>query len=133
MIDLEAFKGASVLVIGDVMLDQYWWGSVERISPEAPVPVVRLDRTTTIPGGAANVAANVAAFGGSVSLIGLVGEDEAGKQLRTELEARSIDPSLLCVSRERRTSVKTRILAHGQQVTRVDIEERSPLTEGEAA
>src|SRR5918993_1164649 len=88
--DLKGFKNTRILVVGDVMLDRYWWGSVNRISPEAPVPVVKLERETLKPGGAANVAVNAAALGALVSLVGLVGDDLAAPELTATLNGQGI-------------------------------------------
>ena len=112
-----------VLVIGDLMLDQYIWGEVLRISPSAPVPVVRQRRTTRMLGGAANVARNLAAAGARVSIIGLTGDDEAGRALRGLLREMKIDDGGVTVDAERPTIVKTSILAKGQQLLRLDVEE----------
>ena len=87
----EKFSKVKVLVVGDVMLDQYFWGSVERISPEAPVPVVNLSNKTNVPGGAANVAANIKTLGAEPILFGLVGNDEEANTLKTELVLRKIE------------------------------------------
>ena len=130
-IDLNQFKNARVLIAGDVMLDRYWWGSVTRISPEAPVPVVRLQGSTIAPGGAANVAANVAGLGGKPILFGAIGSDEESRELESSLIERSIGPSSLVILEGRQTIVKTRIVAHSQQVVRVDKEERLILTKTE--
>lgn len=123
MTNISNFRNTRVLVIGDVMLDRYCWGTVSRISPEAPVPIVRLDRESTSPGGAANVAANVAALGGKASVIGVVGEDEDAVVLRSSIQDIGINDRGVITSRTRRTIVKTRILAHGQQIVRLDREE----------
>ncbi|MGE8691334.1 MAG: D-glycero-beta-D-manno-heptose-7-phosphate kinase [Achromobacter sp.] len=118
----EAISHSRVLVVGDVMLDRYWFGEVERISPEAPVPVVRVARREDRLGGAANVARNVAALGGHVTLVGVLGEDEAGdsvRRLSTEagIQADLIaDPSL-------HTTLKMRVLGRQQQLLRVDFEQ----------
>ncbi|WP_052096923.1 D-glycero-beta-D-manno-heptose-7-phosphate kinase [Achromobacter sp. RTa] len=118
----EAISHSRVLVVGDVMLDRYWFGEVERISPEAPVPVVRVARREDRLGGAANVARNVAALGGHVTLVGVLGEDEAGdsvRRLSTEagIQAELItDPSL-------HTTLKMRVLGRQQQLLRVDFEQ----------
>jgi D-beta-D-heptose 7-phosphate kinase/D-beta-D-heptose 1-phosphate adenosyltransferase len=125
MTDISAFKNTHVLVVGDVMLDRYCWGTVSRISPEAPVPIVLLDRETARPGGAANVAANVAALGGKASVIGVVGGDKDAEVLRSSIRDAGVDESGLTTSSSRRTIVKTRILAHGQQIVRLDSEESS--------
>ncbi|MBO9331893.1 hypothetical protein A6B37_19330 [Achromobacter sp. HZ01] len=118
----EAISHSRVLVVGDVMLDRYWFGEVERISPEAPVPVVRVARREDRLGGAANVARNVAALGGHVTLVGVLGADEAGdsvRRLSTEagIQADLIaDPSL-------HTTLKMRVLGRQQQLLRVDFEQ----------
>ena len=120
---LAKFQAASVLVIGDLMLDEFVWGRVSRISPEAPVPVVWVQSESVMPGGAANVANNIRALGGQVSVIGLVGEDRWGHALINDLRARRIDTSGVITS-PRATTVKTRVIAHHQQVVRVDREQR---------
>ncbi|HEX6280042.1 MAG TPA: D-glycero-beta-D-manno-heptose-7-phosphate kinase [Pyrinomonadaceae bacterium] len=130
--DISGFKKARVLVIGDVMLDRYWWGSVTRISPEAPVPIVQLERETTKPGGAANVAANAAALGATVGLIGLVGTDPDSAILRDALNDAGVAFLDLLSSVERRTTIKTRIVAHGQQVVRLDAESTKHIDGSEA-
>jgi D-glycero-beta-D-manno-heptose-7-phosphate kinase len=121
---LSAAEKTRVLVVGDVMLDQFLWGSVSRISPEAPVPVVDFLRESYMPGGAANVAGNLAALHASTELFGLVGRDDAAKNLRQLLEAQRIDCRGLLVESNRPTSVKMRIVAQQQQVVRVDRESR---------
>jgi rfaE bifunctional protein kinase chain/domain len=121
------FAGRRILVLGDLMLDRYWWGSVDRISPEAPVPVVRKQRTTTAPGGAANVACNIAALGGEPLLLGLLGADSAGQEFRAALQERGLCVDHLIVDSDRATTVKTRIIAHNQHVVRVDEENTQPL------
>ena len=118
----DRLAAVRVMVLGDIMLDQYWWGSVERISPEAPVPVVRLNRTSVVPGGAANVAANVAGLGATPILVGCIGTDAEGKQLKQHLATNSIDSEHLIEIADRTTSVKTRVVAHSQHVVRVDRE-----------
>jgi D-beta-D-heptose 7-phosphate kinase/D-beta-D-heptose 1-phosphate adenosyltransferase len=123
-----AFRGRRVLVLGDVMLDEYIWGEVRRISPEAPVPVVEMSRRTYVPGGASNTAANVAALGGVPHLLGVVGGDAAADRLRDALARSGIDTTGLCVDAGRATTTKTRIVAHSQQVVRLDCEERAPLS-----
>ena len=128
MTDISVFKNTHVLVVGDVMLDRYCWGTVSRISPEAPVPIVLLDRETTRPGGAANVAANVAALGGRASVVGVVGGDKDSDVLRSSIRDAGVDDSGLTPSSRRRTIVKTRILAHGQQIVRLDSEESVPAS-----
>jgi D-beta-D-heptose 7-phosphate kinase/D-beta-D-heptose 1-phosphate adenosyltransferase len=117
-----------VLVLGDVMLDEYIWGEVRRISPEAPVPVVEVKRRSSSPGGAANTAANVAALGGLPVLISVVGRDHSASMLREVLRQNGTDADGLCVDPARATTTKSRIIAHNQQVARLDVEERAPLT-----
>ncbi len=115
-------KNCRVLVVGDVMLDHYIWGDVTRISPEAPVPVVRFERETYMPGGAANVARNLAALGVNTVLAGIIGRDASGSRLRSLLEEEGISCEGLIASRSRPTSIKTRIIARQQQVVRLDRE-----------
>lgn len=126
---LERFPRARVLVVGDVMLDEFVWGKVSRISPEAPVPVVWVQRESAMPGGAANVANNIRALGGQVTVVGIVGDDAWGSRLRQELTGRRIDVQGL-VTTKRPTTVKTRVIAHHQQVVRVDREHPEPLPAG---
>ena len=116
-----------VFVVGDAMLDCYWHGRAERISPEAPVPVVEVARKEYRPGGAANVALNCAALGASVSLFTVIGKDEAGTQLCESLKAANIDTSHCLRSANRRTTTKTRVLARNQQLLRLDEEQNSPI------
>ena len=118
---------ARVLVVGDVMLDQFIWGSVARLSPEAPVPVVDFDRESFMPGGAANVARNLVALGVNTELFGAVGHDPAAHQLKHLLREQSIGCDGVLASAARATSVKTRIVAHKQQVVRIDRETRGSL------
>jgi D-beta-D-heptose 7-phosphate kinase/D-beta-D-heptose 1-phosphate adenosyltransferase len=124
---LDRLAGRQVLVVGDVMLDEYLWGSAWRISPEAPVPVVDLDRHNFVPGGAANAAANAAGLGAAVALVGVVGEDGAAERLRSALTAHRVRAEGLVAVPGRPTTAKTRIIAHGQHIVRVDHEERGPL------
>jgi D-beta-D-heptose 7-phosphate kinase/D-beta-D-heptose 1-phosphate adenosyltransferase len=130
---LRRFPQTRLLVVGDVMLDRYIYGEVTRISPEAPVPVVRKTREVAAPGGAANTAANVAALGARVTLAGVVGADEAGAALRRSLEQRGVDAGALVADAARATSVKTRIVAHQQQVVRLDEETSVELALGTRA
>jgi D-beta-D-heptose 7-phosphate kinase/D-beta-D-heptose 1-phosphate adenosyltransferase len=123
----KQFSGVKILVLGDIMLDQYWWGTVDRISPEAPVPVVSLNEMTVVPGGAANVAANVAGLGAEPLLVGCIGNDNEGSMLTERLSASKISCDFLMRSKDRPTSVKTRVVAHSQHVVRVDKETRGPL------
>lgn len=126
---LAGCAGARVLVVGDVMLDQYIWGHVGRISPEAPVPVVEFDRESFMPGGAANVARNTHTLGAQTELLGHVGRDSTADQLRTLLGEQDIGCAGLLASPARTTSVKTRIIAHHQQIVRVDRETRGAVDE----
>jgi len=126
---LPRFPRVRVLVVGDLMLDEFIWGKVSRISPEAPVPVVWVQSESMMPGGAANVANNIRALGGQVRAVGVVGEDRWASLLRSELAARKIDTSgVVAISRP--TTVKTRVIAHHQQVVRVDREVKEPLPAG---
>jgi D-beta-D-heptose 7-phosphate kinase/D-beta-D-heptose 1-phosphate adenosyltransferase len=131
MTDLLDFQDIRVLVVGDIMLDRYWWGDVSRISPEAPVPIIKLNRSTLVAGGAANVAANVAGLGAVPILVGCVGQDPEGEALAGLLEESSISTKHLVQTSNRPTTVKTRIIAHSQQVARVDLEVADELTESE--
>ena len=119
---LASFGRARVLVFGDAMLDRFVHGSVERTSPEAPVPVMMLGRTTAVPGGAANVAVNVAALGAEVTLLGVIGTDEAGEELRAQLSGVARLTEKLVSDPTRPTTVKTRYVADRQQVLRTDLE-----------
>jgi D-beta-D-heptose 7-phosphate kinase/D-beta-D-heptose 1-phosphate adenosyltransferase len=116
-----------VLVVGDLMLDEYIWGDVRRISPEAPVPVVEVRGRTHVAGGAGNTAAGVVALGGRASLAGVVGEDEDGRRLLDVLGAAGIDCGGVLRVPDRMTTTKTRVIAHSQQVVRADHEERAPV------
>ncbi len=120
---VKRFPLLRVLVVGDVMLDEYLWGSVRRVSPEAPVPVVELHKRSDSPGGAGNTAANVAGLQGQVHLVGLVGADEAGQRLRHRLADLGIALTGLLTDPNRPTTTKTRIIAQNQQVVRVDQEQ----------
>ena len=124
------FPGRKVLVLGDLMLDRYLWGDTDRISPEAPVPVVEAREETQRLGGAANVAQNIRALGGEPLLVGVCGEDLFGRELIRLLESLDISPIGLVPSRERRTTCKTRILARRQQMIRIDREDRHELPDG---
>lgn len=124
---LGNFKNVRVLIVGDVMLDRYLWGTVERISPEAPVPVVKLERITLAAGGAANVAANVASLGAEALLIGAVGADEGATELPQVLSECGVKSDYLVKIDNRPTTTKTRIIAHQQHVVRIDDEHAQPL------
>jgi len=124
----RGFHSRRVLVVGDLMLDRYVWGAVERISPEAPVPVVRLDHKTHVAGGAANVAVNLRGLGCAVSLAGVVGADEDGRQLLELLQNSRIDTAAILAAPDRPTICKTRILGGRQQMLRVDVEKVGELS-----
>jgi D-beta-D-heptose 7-phosphate kinase/D-beta-D-heptose 1-phosphate adenosyltransferase len=124
---LSRFPGKRILVVGDVMLDEYLWGSVRRISQEAPVPVVDLHKRSFVPGGAANTAANLAGLQAQVYLVGIRGDDETGKRLAHSLSESAIHLDGLLVEKNRPTTSKMRIIAHSQQVVRVDHEERNAI------
>lgn len=119
---LAAVKQVKILVIGDIMLDRYWFGEVDRISPEAPVPVVRVARREDRLGGAANVARNIAALGAHAGLLGVVGVDEAGLQVRNLLDADGINEYLIQDASGMDTTLKMRVLGRQQQLLRVDFE-----------
>ncbi len=120
---VSRFAGRRLLVFGDLMSDRYWWGRVDRISPEAPVPVVAIERETHSLGGAANVAHNLASLGARARIVGLIGADATGGTLEGTLHSHGVDISGLVVDNDRRTTVKTRIIAHQQQVVRADEED----------
>jgi len=120
---IAAMRGRRVVVVGDVMLDEFLWGRVSRISPEAPVPVVEVTRQSFHVGGAGNVAANVRALGGDAALVGLVGDDAAGASVASALRDAGVVPHLVVSGGGRPTTVKTRIVAHHQQVVRADREQ----------
>ncbi|HJT27811.1 MAG TPA: D-glycero-beta-D-manno-heptose-7-phosphate kinase [Pyrinomonadaceae bacterium] len=125
---LKTLEDRYVLVLGDVMLDEFVWGDVTRISPEAPVPVVDVRRESVHLGGAANVLANLVALGSRGSVVGVVGKDGAGERLQTELRGLGSQDGCLIVDDSRRSTTKTRIIAHSQLVVRADRESRVPVT-----
>lgn len=122
------FERAHILVVGDIMLDRYWHGTSSRISPEAPVPVVKIGQTDDRPGGAGNVALNMAALGCGVSLIGVIGNDEAGEILQSRLRAAKISIDLQ-ISSTKPTVTKLRIISRHQQLLRMDFEENFDATD----
>lgn len=128
---LDNFKNVKILVVGDIMLDRYWWGSVKRISPEAPVPVVELQKSTFAPGGAANVASNIAGLGATAYLVGSIGTDHDADTLVGLLEDINVSGDALVRVATRPTSVKTRVIAHSQQIVRVDQETTSEFSPDE--
>ncbi|MDH3216141.1 MAG: D-glycero-beta-D-manno-heptose-7-phosphate kinase [Candidatus Krumholzibacteria bacterium] len=119
---IDKFGSAQILVIGDIMLDRYFWGEVDRISPEAPVPVVRVNRRSTRLGGAGNVAANLRGVGVKVALAGVIGDDRAGDSVRELLASLQISAEHLITDGDRETTEKVRIIAQSQQVVRADFE-----------
>ena len=125
---VKAFTGKRILVAGDLMLDEFIWGKVSRISPEAPVPVVNVTGESYYPGGAANVARNVREFTESIVIMGAAGTDAHGARLRQLLESSGIDAAGLLEDPAATTTVKTRIIARNQQVVRVDRERVAPLS-----
>ena len=122
-----AMRDLKVVVLGDVMLDEFVWGDVTRISPEAPVPVVEIRRESVHLGGAANVLANLVALGARASVVGVVGNDAAGERLRTSLKELGAEDGFLVIDDQRPSTVKTRIIAHSQLVVRADRESRQPV------
>jgi len=124
---LNNFKKAAVLVIGDLVMDHFVWGKVRRISPEAPVPVVEVSSESFMLGGAANVVNNIHSLGGKVLVCGVVGRDEMGKKLVHELRLKGISSDGVIVEDGRPTSVKTRVIAHSQQVVRFDREKKEKV------
>ena len=125
---LANFSRVKVLVIGDVMLDRYWWGRMTRISPEAPVPIVNLEKESFVVGGAANVAANIKGLGATPYLVGIIGDDLNGEVLANSLESLKISAKSLLKIPNRPTTVKTRIVAHQQQISRIDQEATDNLS-----
>ena len=124
---LEKIAGARIIVVGDVMLDRYWWGTVDRISPEAPVPIVSLEKMSLVAGGAANVAANLAGLGARPELFGIRGDDEEGQLVTRVLSDSAIDSHFIAPIVGRKTTIKTRIVAHSQHVVRIDHETSEPV------
>ncbi|MCX5700707.1 MAG: D-glycero-beta-D-manno-heptose-7-phosphate kinase [Candidatus Omnitrophica bacterium] len=124
---IKKLNRSKVLVIGDLILDEYIWGKVERISPEAPVPVVWANKKTHVPGGAANVANNIRSYGADVYLAGVLGSDKNAQVLLTELENNKINTKGIFEESTRYTTVKSRIIAGHQQIVRVDWEHTAPL------
>ncbi len=121
------FPRSGVLVVGDVMVDHFIWGKVSRISPEAPVPVVDVQKDSVMLGGSANVLNTIYAMGGQVYVAGVIGADDIGKGLVRQLRERDIDTAGIIIEKGRPTTLKTRIVAHGQQVVRFDQESRKPI------
>jgi D-beta-D-heptose 7-phosphate kinase/D-beta-D-heptose 1-phosphate adenosyltransferase len=126
---VERFGGRHAVVVGDLMLDEYVWGRADRISPEAPVPVVAVEGRNHLPGGAGNVARGIVALGCSASLGGVVGEDDSGARLQEALAEAGVDCEGVIAARGRTTTTKTRVIAHSQQVVRTDLEQSDPISE----
>ena len=124
---ISRFSQASVLVIGDLILDHYIWGRVSRISPEAPVPVVHVDSESLRLGGAANVFNNILALGGKADLCGVIGSDESGRMLLKELGSTRSGRGGIVIDQDRPTTRKSRVIAHNQQIVRYDVERRAEL------
>ncbi len=125
---IDGFVGKRILVIGDLMLDEFIWGRVRRISPEAPVPVVEVERQTLAIGGAGNVVSNLAALGATPVMLGVVGDDDDAQRLTSKLRAIGVESDTLVRDSSRPTTLKTRIIAHNQQVVRADRESRKPVS-----
>ena len=126
---LDKIAGQKILVVGDVMLDRYWWGSVSRISPEAPVPIVQLEKMSLAAGGAANVAANLVGLGAVPFLVGIKGDDAEADLMTEVLAGTGISDHLVFPIPNRKTTIKTRIVAHGQHVVRIDQETTEPVAD----
>lgn len=125
---IPAFSGKKILILGDLMLDEYIWSKVSRISPEAPVPIADVIRITHVPGGCGNVAANITALGGIPYLVGVVGQDSSGEKLLRALEKSKISIDHLIIDNNRPTILKSRIIAASQHVVRVDREDRTLIS-----
>ena len=129
---VELFPKAKILVVGDFVLDEYVWGSVSRISPEAPVPVVNVKRESFLPGGSLNVANNIRTLGGTVYPCGMIGRDLEGRLLFRKIRTEGIDTGGVIRDPSRPTTIKTRVIAHSQQVVRVDREKVEPISRKDA-
>ena len=127
----KSFSSIKIGVIGDMMLDTYWWGNVERISPEAPVPVVTVDRKEYRIGGAGNVALNLASLGTPVSVFSVTGDDDDGQMLTSLLHEKKIDTHYMLKSGNRITTNKMRVISRNQQMMRLDSESVMPLDQGQ--
>lgn len=123
---LDKLHGLPVLVVGDVMLDRYYWGNADRLSPEAPVPILNVKQIENRLGGAGNVVRNLINLGCKVSLVGLIGDDEEGRELTREIEKFGVNRDGLVIDRERPTTLKMRVVAQRQQIVRVDREIAKP-------
>lgn len=125
---IPKFKNKRILVVGDLMLDHYIWGKVTRISPEAPIPVIEAEKEETKPGGAANVVLNLISLGAKVYCAGVTGKDPEAKKLFSYLNSRGVDTEAVVPDASRPTTIKTRVIAHHQQVVRIDKEKKLPLS-----
>ena len=123
------FRGKRIAVVGDLMIDRYYWGIVQRISPEAPVPVVEIESESVRFGGAANVASNIQSLGGVPIIVGMIGNDHPGAMFMDMLKERGLDPSGIVVDGSRPTTIKTRVIAHDQHVVRIDNESKAECAE----
>lgn len=129
----NSFSRLRVLIVGDVMVDSYMWGRVERISPEAPVPIVTVTKKEIRPGGAANVALNILSLGATPVLCSVTGSDEPGKQFAKMISGLKMDASFLVTDSERSTTVKTRVIGNNHQMLRVDEEEENHISKKSSA
>ncbi|HVN47993.1 MAG TPA: D-glycero-beta-D-manno-heptose-7-phosphate kinase [Bacteroidota bacterium] len=125
----NAFAGKRIAVIGDLMLDRYFWGTVSRLSPEAPVPIVEVEEESVRLGGAANVANNIASLGGTPLLVGVVGNDSGAEFMRSLVKEKKFPATGLVVDATRPTTMKTRVIAHNQHVVRVDQETKNDISQ----
>lgn len=123
---LRGFAGKRIAILGDLMLDRYYWGGVRRVSPEAPVPVVEVETESVRFGGAANVAQNIRSLGGIPVLVGLIGNDHPGELFMQMVEEQGFERGGIIVDAGRQTTIKTRVIAQGQHVVRIDNETKSP-------
>lgn len=124
---IQSFPQNKVLVVGDIMMDEFLWGEVSRISPEAPVPIVKVEKETFLLGGAANVVNNLLGLKGQVLLAGVIGSDSMGRRLIRKLQSLGTTTEGIVVEEGRPTAIKTRVIAHHQQVVRVDREKVGPI------
>lgn len=126
---IKKFKNKKILVIGDLMIDEYIWGKVSRISPEAPIPVVDVEKEEFKPGGAANVILNLTSLGAKVYSAGVVGDDAGAHRLLNYLKKNNVNLDSIIIDKKRPTTIKTRVIAHSQQVVRIDKEKRIPVSD----
>jgi rfaE bifunctional protein kinase chain/domain len=126
---INNFKNKKILVIGDLMVDEYIWGKVSRISPEAPIPVVDVEKEEFKPGGAANVILNLTSLGVKVYSAGVIGDDINGRKLLNYLKKNKVKQDAIIIDKKRPTTIKTRVIAHSQQVVRIDREKRLMISD----